>query len=113
MYPVFGHTVPYNTSSLHHILFVMNIVLLLWAESKTKGVCHTLTRNRKKGRIGMWKKVWDGCTHSNLETYSVPMLCPGICPGYATLIHTGTTGTDRFLVAQLTSEQINLGWQAL
>ena len=61
----------------------------------------------------MWKKVWDGCTHSNLETYSVPMLCPGICPGYATLIHTGTTGTDRFLVAQLTSEQINLGWQAL
>ena len=67
MYPVFGHTVPYNTSLLQHILFVMNIVLLLWAESKTKGVCHTLTRSRKKGRIGMWKKVWDGCTHSNLQ----------------------------------------------
>ena len=50
-----------------------------------------------------------------IQTYSVPMLCPGISNvlGYVTLIHTGTTGTDRFLVAQLTSEQINLGWQAL
>ena len=50
-----------------------------------------------------------------IQTYSVPMLCPGISNvlGYATLIHTETTGTDWFLVAQLTSEQINLGWQAL